>query len=53
MTVTVNDTMQISYSPLNYIYNVYNDAESSDTLKAMVQQLYDYHLAAKAYTALH
>ena len=51
VTVTVNDTMQISYSPLSYIYNVYNDAESSDTLKAMVQQLYDYHLAAKAYTA--
>ena len=51
VTVTVNGTMQISYSPLNYIYNVYNNTQSPDSLKALVQQLYDYHLAAKAYTA--
>lgn len=51
VAVTVNDEMVVTYSPLCYIYHRYRDAGESSALKVLAQQLYDYHLAAKAYTA--
>lgn len=48
-TVKVNDTMSVTYSPLNYVVNMYQ--KGTEDLKALMQALYDYHLAAKAYVA--
>ena len=52
ITVTVDDTLAVSYSPLNYIVRKYNDAASSETLKNMVQAMYGYHLEAKYYNSV-
>ena len=50
ITVSVNDgAMTVTYSPLNYIVRKYNSAASSDTLKALVQAMYGYHLEALEY----
>ncbi len=48
ITVKVNNTLTVTYSPMNYIVNM--GQKGSDNLKLLVQALYDYHLAAKAYT---
>ena len=45
------DSLTASYSPLNYVVRMYEKAESSATLKALVQALYGYHLAAQEYAA--
>ena len=47
ITVTVNDSLNITYSPLDYIIRMY--AKGGDTA-ALVQALYGYYLAAAAYT---
>ena len=52
ITVTVDDTLAVSYSPLNYIVRKYNDAASSETLKNLVQAMYGYHLEAKYYNSV-
>ena len=49
ITVKVNDTMAITYSPMNYVVNMY--ANGSDEMKALAQALYDYYWAAGAYLA--
>ena len=49
VTVTVDDTLSVSYSPLNYIVRKYNNSSSSDSLKALVQAMYGYHLEALDY----
>lgn len=48
-TVKVNGTLSVTYSPENYIVNMY--ASGSENLKSLMQALYDYYLAAEAYTA--
>ena len=49
--VIVNEELSVSYSPMDYIIRMYNKAESSAELKALVQALYGYYAAAEAYTA--
>lgn len=45
------NSLAVQYSPLIYIARMYNKVSSSDTTKNMVQAMYGYHLAAKAYLA--
>ena len=52
ITVTVDDTLAVSYSPLNYIVRKYNNAASSEALKNLVQAMYGYHLEAKYYNSV-
>jgi hypothetical protein len=49
VTVTVNDSLTITYSPMNYIVGMSNNSTSG--LSALVKALYNYHLAAKAFMA--
>ena len=49
VTVTVNDSLTITYSPMNYIVGMSNN--STPGLSALVKALYNYHLAAKAFMA--
>ena len=49
VTVTVNDTLTIINSPMNYIVGMSNN--STPGLSALVKALYNYHLAAKAFMA--
>ena len=49
ITVMVNNTLSVSYSPMNYIVRM--STKGSDNLKALMKALYNYHLAAEAYTA--
>ena len=46
VTVTVNDALSVSYSPMNYIVRM--NQKGSDNLKALLKAMYNYHLAAKA-----
>lgn len=43
------ETLTVGYSPMNYIVRMY--AKGSDELKALLQAMYGYHLAAEAYLA--
>ena len=49
VTVTVNDTLTITNSPMNYIVGMRED--STPGLSALVKALYNYHLAAKTFIA--
>ncbi len=49
ITVMVNDTLAVSYSPMNYIVRM--STKGSENLKALMKALYNYHLAAEAYNA--
>ena len=52
VSVTAGDeSIQISYSPLNYMVRMYNKDSSTAETKALVQALYGYYTAAAAYTA--
>ncbi len=50
ITLTVTDAegneLSVTYGPMNYIVRM--NEKGSDTLKALVKALYNYHLAAKA-----
>ena len=50
ISVTVGG-LTVSYNPMNYIVRMYNKADASANVKALVQALYGYHLAAATYTA--
>jgi len=45
ITVMVNNTLSVSYSPMNYIVRM--STKGSDNLKALMKALYNYHLAAE------
>ena len=47
VTVRVNDTLTVVYSPMNFVANMYQ--KGSEKLQALVQALYSYHMAAEAY----
>ena len=53
ITLTVTDAdgnaLNVAYNPMNYIVRM--NEKGSDTLKALVKALYNYHLAAKALRA--
>ena len=54
ITVSVTDgtdSLEVTYSPLNYIVRIYERETSSAQLKAVVQALYGYYLAAAEYAA--
>ena len=54
LSVFVTDgigSLAVQYSPLLYISRVYNTASTPDALKALLQAMYGYHLAAKTYLA--
>ena len=54
LNVVVTDgvsSLAVQYSPLIYICRMYNKTNGSETNQAMVQAMYGYHLAAKAYLA--
>jgi len=50
ITLTVNDQLTVTYSPMQYISRMYGKTES-DELKALVSELYQYHLTAVNYLA--
>lgn len=50
ITLTVNDALTITYSPMQYISRMYGKTESAE-LKALVSELYQYHLTAVNYLA--
>ena len=53
ITLNVNDgALSVTYSPLNYIVRKYNNADSSEALKNLVQAMYGYHLEAKYYNSV-
>ena len=54
LNVIVTDgtnSLAVQYSPLIYISRMYNKTNGSAANKAMVQAMYGYHLAARAYLA--
>lgn len=54
LNVVVTDgtnSLAVQYSPLIYISRMYHKSGSNAANKAMVQAMYNYHLAAKAYLA--
>lgn len=50
ITLTVNDQMTVTYSPMQYISRMYSKTESTE-LKALVSELYQYHMTAVDYLA--
>lgn len=50
ITLTVNDQMTVTYSPMQYISRMYGKTESAE-LKTLVSELYQYHLTAVDYLA--
>lgn len=44
-TVTVNDTLFVTYSPMNYIVRMYG--KGSDSLKPLLEAMYQYYIAAE------
>ena len=50
VTVVVNGGLTVTYSPLNYICRMSGKTDDA-ALKILLQQLYDYYVAAAAYTA--
>ena len=50
VTVVVNGGLTVTYSPLNYICRMSGKTDDA-ALKTLLQQLYDYYIAAAAYTA--
>ena len=46
-TVVVNDALSVTYGPMNYI--VRTNEKGTDSLKALMKGLYNYHLAAVKY----
>lgn len=48
-TVKVNDTLSVTYSPMNYVVNMHK--KGTEDLQALMQALCDYHKAAVAYLA--
>ena len=49
VSVTVNDTMTVTYCPMNYIVRM--NQKGTDSAKSLVQAMYHYYLTAKAYAA--
>ena len=47
VTVRVNNTMEVTYSPMNYVARM--SVKGTDTLQALLAAMYGYHLAAQAY----
>jgi hypothetical protein len=45
ITVTVNNELTVSYSPMNYIVRM--SKKGSENLQALVKAIYNYHLAAE------
>jgi len=53
ITLSVNEgALSVTYSPLNYIVRMYNNKKGSNELKALVQAMYGYYLAARKYAKL-
>ena len=50
ITLTVNDTLTVTYSPMQYISRMYGKTENEE-LKNLVSELYQYHLTAVDYLA--
>ena len=49
ITVIVNGTLSVAYSPMNYIVRM--NEKGTENLQALMQALYNYYLRAVAYTA--
>lgn len=47
ITVTVNEGLSVTYSPMNYIVRMHQNG--SENLKPLLKALYNYHLAAKSF----
>jgi hypothetical protein len=45
ITVAVNETLTVSYSPMNYIVRM--STKGSENLQALMKAIYNYHLAAE------
>lgn len=45
IAVTVNETLTVSYSPMNYIVRM--STKGSENLQALMKAIYNYHLAAE------
>ena len=46
ITVTVNGTLSVTYSPMNYMVRM--GQKGDDNLKALLKAMYNYHVAAEA-----
>ncbi len=51
ITLTVNDSFTITYSPMYYISKVYNREGTDPALKTLMGAMYQYHLTAQEYIA--
>ena len=49
ITVTVNDTLSFSYSPMTYIVRM--SQKGTENMRPLMKALYNYYLAAEALTA--
>jgi len=49
LTLTVNDCLSITYCPMHYIVRM--NQKGSQNTKALMQAIYSYHLAAKAFSS--
>ena len=47
ITLTVNDTLSVTYNPMNYMVRMSD--KGSENMMALVEALYNYHLAAQTY----
>lgn len=50
ITLQVNDTLSVTYSPMYYISRMYNKADNAE-FKTLMGQMYQYHLTAVEYLA--
>ena len=48
ITLVVNDTMSVTYSPMNYMVRMQNS--DNEALKDLLRAMYNYHYAAVVYT---
>ena len=47
ITVTVNDALAVSYSPMHYMVRM--NKKGTESLKTLVKAMYNYYLAAEAF----
>ena len=48
ITLTVNDALTVTYSPMQYISRMYGKTDNAE-LKTLLAELYQYHLTAVDY----
>ena len=52
MVTKGEQTLSVGYSPLHYIYRMYNKEDANDSLKELLKALYGYYLEAEDFTGI-